>query len=298
MLIIFENTNTYTCSWRDLMIYKLLCEAFIIWWWLHFSDCNGTRTYNHLVRKGTLSHLANLTKWLGCVVSTYSVQCISLYDNIICYYWVLVYELSGCVFESRCSHLNFRYWACFEHGFPWYSGKYRMWIHSEMRTWHDNNIKPLPSKHLSWWRRIEDVFRLRLQKTFSRRLQDVLSRGKYSSNSYVFTRRLQDGFKTSWSRPRRLQDIFKNYSRCFEYIFKTSSRRFAKISSRRFQDVSWSYFTFFVNTFWKCLWDIFKTFLRCTAKKVIHRRICLDYTCEKFRVSVQNLQESQKFLKF
>ena len=32
----------------------------------------------------------------------------------------------------------------------------------------------LPSKHSSWWRRLEDVFCLRLQKTSSRRLQDVL----------------------------------------------------------------------------------------------------------------------------
>ena len=26
--------------------------------------------------------------------------------------WVLVYELSGCGFESHYSHLNFRFWAC------------------------------------------------------------------------------------------------------------------------------------------------------------------------------------------
>ena len=35
------------------------------------SDCDGTRTHNHLVRKGTLNYLAKLTKWLSCVVSTY-----------------------------------------------------------------------------------------------------------------------------------------------------------------------------------------------------------------------------------
>ena len=35
------------------------------------SDCNGTRTRNHLVRKGTLNHLPKLTKWLRWVVSTY-----------------------------------------------------------------------------------------------------------------------------------------------------------------------------------------------------------------------------------
>ena len=31
--------------------------------------------------------------------------------------WVLVYELSGCGFEFRCSHLNFIYVACLERGF-------------------------------------------------------------------------------------------------------------------------------------------------------------------------------------
>ena len=37
--------------------------------------------------------------------------------------WVFVYKLSGCGFESRCSHLIFRYGACFEQGVPWHSGK-------------------------------------------------------------------------------------------------------------------------------------------------------------------------------
>ena len=31
---------------------------------------------------------------------------------------VFVYKLSGCGFESRCSHLIFRYGACFEQGVP------------------------------------------------------------------------------------------------------------------------------------------------------------------------------------
>ena len=37
--------------------------------------------------------------------------------------WVFVYKLSGCGFESRCYHLNFRYGTCFEQGVPWHSGK-------------------------------------------------------------------------------------------------------------------------------------------------------------------------------
>ena len=55
--------------------------------------------------------------------------------------WVFVYEISGYGFESRCSHLNFRFRACFEQGAPRHSGNYRVWISSEMRTWHDKNIQ-------------------------------------------------------------------------------------------------------------------------------------------------------------
>ena len=55
--------------------------------------------------------------------------------------WVFVYKLSGCGFESRCSHLNFRYRGCFSQGLPSNSGKYRMWICSETRPWHNENIE-------------------------------------------------------------------------------------------------------------------------------------------------------------
>ena len=44
--------------------------------------------------------------------------------------------------------------------------------------------------------------------------------------------------------------------------------------------------------------DVFNTFLRRTAKKVIYRRICLRHTSEKSMISVQNLQEWSKFLEF
>ena len=56
--------------------------------------------------------------------------------------WVFVYELSGCGFESSWNHLNFRFHACYEQGVPWHSRNYRVWIHSEMRTWHDKYILP------------------------------------------------------------------------------------------------------------------------------------------------------------
>ena len=55
--------------------------------------------------------------------------------------WMLVDESSGCGFESSWSHLNFRFRACFEQGLSWHSGNYRVWIQSETRTWHDQNIQ-------------------------------------------------------------------------------------------------------------------------------------------------------------
>ena len=66
------------------------------------SDCNWTRTRNHLVRKQKL-------------------------------------RFSG--LESSCSHLNFRFRACFEQGVPWHLGHYRVKIHSKTRTWHDKNTQ-------------------------------------------------------------------------------------------------------------------------------------------------------------
>ena len=86
----------------------------------HLSDCNWTRTHNYLVHKRTLNHLAKLVNG-----------------------WVFVYELSGCRFESSCSHLNLRFRACFEQRVPWHSGNYSVWIHSDTRTRHDKNIQSI-----------------------------------------------------------------------------------------------------------------------------------------------------------
>ena len=77
--------------------------------------------------------------------------------------WVFIYELSGCGFESSCSHLNFRFCTCFEQRVPWHSGNYRVSIPSETRMWHDKNIQSvkdclhtagmfkLSSRRWSWW---------------------------------------------------------------------------------------------------------------------------------------------------
>ena len=119
------------------------------------SDSHGIWTHNHLVCKWTLNHLAKLSKWLSCFVSTYLC---GAFDSIFTsrmhfrvnphsiVAWMSrnsyhVRELSGCGFEFCCCHLNFRHCICFKKRVPWHSGNCRVWIHSEMCMWHDNNIQ-------------------------------------------------------------------------------------------------------------------------------------------------------------
>ena len=62
----FQSESTlYNC----LNVKELLARSRHQIWSL--SDCNWTRTQNHLVRKRRLNRLAKLTKWLSCVLSTY-----------------------------------------------------------------------------------------------------------------------------------------------------------------------------------------------------------------------------------
>ena len=178
------------------------------------SDCNGIWIHNHLICKWTLNHLAKLTTWSSCFVSTYLngvfdcmflsyqvrfLECICILylpefkgapcskqankeckftlkhvpDMIRTYSqmhrtdkysqqssiiwsvwlngWVFVYELNCCAFESRCSHLNFRYRACYEQGIPGHSGNYREKVHSKTRTWHYKNIQTVSLSKLKNW---------------------------------------------------------------------------------------------------------------------------------------------------
>ena len=55
--------------------------------------------------------------------------------------WVLVYKLRVCGFESSCSHLNFRFLACFIIRVLWHSGNYRVWINSKTHALHDKNLQ-------------------------------------------------------------------------------------------------------------------------------------------------------------
>ena len=107
------------------------------------------------------------------------------------------------------------------------------------------NYTQHPSKHSSWWRRLEDVFRLdqdeyvRLSLTSSEGVFKTsskrLGQDQYIRLCHTSSRCLQDIFKTS---SKRLQDILK-------IVFETSSRTFW----RRFEDVLQRY-----------LQDVFKTY--------------------------------------
>ena len=77
--------------------------------------------------------------------------------------WVFIYELSGCEFESSCSHLkNFRFCTCFEQGVPWHSG-YGVWIHSDTCMWHDKNIQ----LDYTWYKKIENFQALKKKPAVS-----------------------------------------------------------------------------------------------------------------------------------
>ena len=62
----FQSESTL---YNYLDVKELLAQNRRKFWKL--SDCNWTRTRNHLVCKRTMNHLAELTKWFRCVLSTY-----------------------------------------------------------------------------------------------------------------------------------------------------------------------------------------------------------------------------------
>ena len=100
----------------------------------------------------------------------------------------------------------------------------------------------VPSKHWSWWRRLEDAFRF-VFKTFSRRLdQDQYIRLTHTFSEDVFktpSRRLDQHqyIHLSHTLSRRLQDIFKTSSRRFQDVFNTSCKSSSKTSSTPIENV-------------------------------------------------------------
>ena len=118
MYLLQSKSTLYSC----LNVKELLAKNRRGIWSL--SDCNWTRTHNHLSRKRTRNHLAKLTKWLAVLWVLICTKYLSVRDitrrytqmhrtdkysqhNSIIWLvwlngWVFVYELSGCGFESSC----------------------------------------------------------------------------------------------------------------------------------------------------------------------------------------------------
>ena len=90
----FQSESTlYIC----LNVKELLAPSRREIWSL--SDCNWTRTHNHLVHKRTLNHLAKLAKWLSCVMSTYlygAFDCAFLSCHVRVSEWIHTLYLPEC----------------------------------------------------------------------------------------------------------------------------------------------------------------------------------------------------------
>ena len=79
--------NLHSIVWLNLK--ELLARSRCHIWSL--SDSNGIRTHNHLVRKWTLKNLAELVKWLSCLVSTYlngAFDCLLLSCHVRVLAWI------------------------------------------------------------------------------------------------------------------------------------------------------------------------------------------------------------------
>ena len=130
---------------------ELCCEYLSVWCiWLHviIRPCIHFRVNPHSV-VASMSRNSLLEAGVHDLIRTYSQmhvtdeysQLSSIIWPVWLNDWAFLYELSGCGFQSSCSHSNFRFCSCFEQEVPWHSGNYRMWIHSEMHTWPNKNIQ-------------------------------------------------------------------------------------------------------------------------------------------------------------
>ena len=90
----FDSESTlYSC----LNVKELLARNRRHIWRL--SDCNGTRTHNHLICKRTVNHLAKLAKWLSRAVTTYlygAFECMFLSCHVRVWQWIHTLQLPEC----------------------------------------------------------------------------------------------------------------------------------------------------------------------------------------------------------
>ena len=123
---------------HPLAIYEMFWAQFIVQF---FFRCSFTEAYLEPNRTSTMNfkwlQLESNSEPLSSWTKTQSFgQTDQMVESVWPNGWVFVYELSGSEFESSCSHLNSDYAPVSSKEFH-----YRVWIHSETRTWHDKNIQ-------------------------------------------------------------------------------------------------------------------------------------------------------------
>ena len=147
--------------------------------------------------------------WQLCSISMYSVLN-TLSENTYFIYQKTLLRTLFCFFKKSVESLPSKYLLVFMaslrrlQDIKIYRSKHFLFSKTSWRRLHCNNF--LSSKTSS--RRLQDVFVIRLPKTFSKRLQDV-----YKTSSRCLRRRLQDVLKTS------LRHISKTSCK---YVLKTS----------------------------------------------------------------------------
>ena len=128
--------------------------------------------------------------------------------------WLSVHlQTSGCGFESNCSHLHFRFRACFEQGVPWHSGNYRVWIYSKTGTWHDNwnqeiqeikwqreqcSLESTPFTHVILLRSNRVPLILSWRRSLSHRTSPLICGANQWTGFYMITASVMKGLITWW----------------------------------------------------------------------------------------------------
>ena len=104
-LIVSDHHVTYEFKSESTLYVSVNVKEFLPLSWRDIwslSDCNKTRTHNHLIRKWTFNHLTKQNKWLSWVVRTYlyggfdcmlSSYNVPISEQIIVYIWLNVKEL-------------------------------------------------------------------------------------------------------------------------------------------------------------------------------------------------------------
>ena len=128
----------------------------ILIWWEYYNQCG-------IYQRSRISLLEPRQNSLSIVCSyhvTYAFQsestlysCLSVKERLA-QNRRDIWSWNDCNGPRTHNHLvrkqNFRYRACLKQGVPWHLGNYRVWIHSEMRTWHGKNIQYLSCFYRVW----------------------------------------------------------------------------------------------------------------------------------------------------